>query len=136
MATSNNEEIFLADSQGWKEEAQAVIKDVKEQVKDINISDKLQSDNSCIYLNITTVEDLKLTVQLSVQGFRVVSSNEHDFIETKDTIEDDDENSEEVTFYETPYSLLDSISPGYREAFGNNLASQLRKLSEQNGVQQ
>ena len=42
MATSNNEEIFLADSQGWKEEAQAVIKDVKEQVKDINISDKLQ----------------------------------------------------------------------------------------------
>ena len=49
-----------------------------------------------------------------------------------DTTEDD----EEVTFYETPYSLLDSISPGYREAFGNNLASQLRKLSEQNGVQQ
>ena len=42
MATENNEEIFLADSQGWKEEAQAVIKDVKEQVKDINISDKLQ----------------------------------------------------------------------------------------------
>jgi len=133
MATSNNEEIFLADSQGWKEEAQAVIKDVKEQVKDINISDKLQSDNSCIYLNITTVEDLKLTVQLSVQGFRVVSSNEHDFIETKDDTTEDDE---EVTFYETPYSLLDSISPGYREAFGNNLASQLRKLSEQNGVQQ
>ena len=94
---------------------------------------KLQSDNSCIYLNITTVEDLKLTVQLSVQGFRVVSSNEHDFIETKDDATEDDD---EVTFYETPYSLLDSISPGYREAFGNNLASQLRKLSEQNGVQQ
>jgi len=135
MATSNNEEIFLADSQGWKEEAQAVIKDVKEQVKDINISDKLQSDNSCIYLNITTVEDLKLTVQLSVQGFRVVSSNEHDqIIETEDDVEDDD--NDEVTFYETPYSLLDSVSPGYREAFGNKLASQLRKLSEQNGVQQ
>ena len=96
---------------------------------------KLQSDNSCIYLNITTVEDLKLTVQLSVQGFRVVSSNEHDqIIETEDDVEDDD--NDEVTFYETPYSLLDSISPGYREAFGNNLASQLRKLSEQNGVQQ
>jgi len=132
MATENNEEIFLADSQGWKEEAQAVIKDVKEQVKDINISDKLQSDNSCIYLNITTVEDLKLTVQLSVQGFCVVSSNEHDQI----TEPQGDNEDDEVTYYETPYSLLDSISPGYREAFGNKLASQLRKLSEQNGVQQ
>ena len=84
-----------------------------------------QSDNSCIYLNITTVEDLKLTVQLSVQGFCVVS-NEHDKIEPPKNEED------EITYYETPYSLLDSISPGYREAFGNKLASQLRKLSEQN----
>ena len=83
-------------------------------------------------MNITTVEDLKLTVQLSVQGFCVVSSNEHDqIIEPQGDNEDD-----EVTYYETPYSLLDSISPGYREAFGNKLASQLRKLSEQNGVQQ
>ena len=49
MATSNNEEIFLADSQGWKEEAQAVIKDVKEQVKDINISDKLQVITSKVF---------------------------------------------------------------------------------------
>lgn len=83
-------------------------------------------------MNITTVEDLKLTVQLSVQGFCVVSSSEHDqIIEPQGDNEDD-----EVTYYETPYSLLDSISPGYREAFGNKLASQLRKLSEQNGVQQ
>jgi len=32
-----NAEIFLANSQGWKEEAEAVIKDVKDQVKDIFI---------------------------------------------------------------------------------------------------
>ena len=42
MEATENEEIFLADSQGWKEEAQAVIKDVKEQVKDITISEQLQ----------------------------------------------------------------------------------------------
>ena len=77
-------------------------------------------------MNITTVEDLKFTVQLSVQGFCVVSSNDHDKIEPKPEEEDD------TTYYETPYSLLDSVSPGYREAFGNKLASQLRKLSEQN----
>ena len=42
MDTPNNGEIFLAESQGWKEEAKAVIYDVKDQVKDIKISDKLQ----------------------------------------------------------------------------------------------
>ena len=42
MDTPNNGEIFLAESQGWKEEAKAVIFDVKDQVKDIKISDKLQ----------------------------------------------------------------------------------------------
>ena len=42
MDTPSNGEIFLAESQGWKEEAKAVIYDVKDQVKDIKISDKLQ----------------------------------------------------------------------------------------------
>ena len=37
-----NAEIFLANSQGWKEEAEAVIKDVKDQVKDIFIAEKLE----------------------------------------------------------------------------------------------
>ena len=37
-----NAEIFLANSQGWKQEAEAVIKDVKDQVKDIFIAEKLE----------------------------------------------------------------------------------------------
>ena len=48
MATPNNGEIFLADSQGWKEEAEAVIHDVKDQVKDIKISEKLQVNYSSL----------------------------------------------------------------------------------------
>jgi len=32
--------------------------------------------------------------------------------------------------YETPYSLLDNLSPGYREAFGNDLTRQLLKLQK------
>jgi len=32
--------------------------------------------------------------------------------------------------YETPYSLLDNLSPGYREAFGNDLTKQLLKLQK------
>ena len=35
------------------------------------------------------------------------------------------------TIYETPYSLLDNLSPAYREAFGNHLTNQLLKLQKQ-----
>lgn len=42
MASSENGEIFLADSQGWKEEAEAVIKDVKDHVQNIAISQNIQ----------------------------------------------------------------------------------------------
>ena len=34
------------------------------------------------------------------------------------------------TIYETPYSLLDNISPAYREAFGNHLTDELLKLQK------
>ena len=114
------EEIFLADSQGWKEEAEAVIKDVKDHVKLIAIAENLQSTNCCIYLNITTIEDTKLTVELSSQGFCVVSWHGHDHVNAED----------KLTYFETPYSLLDTVSPGYRDAFGHTLASQLEKLNQ------
>lgn len=128
MDTPNNGEIFLAESKGWKEEAEAVIYDVKDQVNDIKISEKLQGTNTCIYINITTVEDLKFTVELSPQGFVVVAKDVHDTISVD--IPSDSE-SDGLTYFETPYSLLDSISPGYREAFGKSLASQLRKISQE-----
>jgi hypothetical protein len=36
----DNGEIFHGDSKGWKEEAEAVIKDVRDHVKDIHIAQK------------------------------------------------------------------------------------------------
>lgn len=35
-------------------------------------------------------------------------------------------------YHETVYSLLDTLSPGYREAFGNALLQRLKRL-KQNG---
>lgn len=132
MDTPNNGEIFLAESQGWKEEAKAVIYDVKDQVKDIKISDKLQGTNSSIYLNLTTIEDLKFTVELSPQGFVVVAKDVHDTISS----EISETPSEELTYFETPYSLLDSVSPGYQQAFGQSLCIQLRKISQEQDLQE
>ena len=40
------------------------------------------------------------------------------------------------TIYETPYSLLDNISPAYREAFGNHLTDQLLKLQKEQEEQE
>ena len=38
--------------------------------------------------------------------------------------------------YETPYSLLDNLSPAYREAFGQDLTNQLLKLQKQRGEEE
>jgi len=132
MDTPNNGEIFLAESQGWKEEAKAVIYDVKDQVKDIKISDKLQGTNCSIYLNLTTIEDLKFTVELSPQGFVVVAKDVHDTISS----EISETPSEELTYFETPYSLLNSVSPGYQQAFGQSLCTQLRKISQEQNLKE
>jgi hypothetical protein len=69
-----------------------------------------------------------LTVELSCQGFCVVSNTAHDTISS--------DSKEELLYFETPYSLLDSLSPGYRQAFGDSLAQKLRKLSSEQQQQQ
>ena len=70
------------------------------------------TNNSQIYFNITTLEGQNLTVKLNSQGFAIVSLGSHD-----DVIEIEDSAATEETeqsYFETPYSLLDSISPAYR----------------------
>ena len=74
-------------------------------------------------MNITTVEDQKITVELSGQGFCIVCQNAYDTIQNQEAPPSE--------YFETPYSLLDKISPGYRKAFGDNLEKALRKLSQE-----
>jgi hypothetical protein len=52
------EEILLNEDQ-WKTEAAAVIQDIQEHVQNIGISDRIRSTNRCIYLNITTAEEVQ-----------------------------------------------------------------------------
>lgn len=117
------EETFL-DEEGWKEEARGVIKDVEKYVKLVCVSEQLASSRSCIFLNLTTREEKQYTIELTSQGFKVVA-NEHN----ANTLTDEN-------IYETPYSLLDSISPAYRQAFGDHLTDQLLKLQAAREVEQ
>lgn len=110
-------ETFL-DEEGWKDEAKAIIKDISDYVELICVSEKLPSCRSQIFLNLITKEAKTYTIALNLQGFKVVGES----LNTADI--------EGETIYETPYSLLDNLSPGYRQAFGNKLTNQLLKLQK------
>ncbi|XP_043471254.1 GSK3-beta interaction protein [Leptopilina heterotoma] len=109
----------VLDAEQWKLEAQSVINDVKNHVTDFVLSEKFQSTNTEIFLNLTTLENLKFCVKLTAAGFCVVG-NQHD----------DMSNNMNTMYFETPYSLLDFLSPMYRNSFGNSLLNKLNLLKE------
>ncbi|KAH8357560.1 GSK3-beta interaction protein [Drosophila serrata] len=126
------------------DEANAIINDVKAHVAEICISSKLASDATQIFLNIRTIESATCCVQVTSRGFKIVSS-QYDTIDEDKRISallrngggsnsdiqgggDDDDEEEEI--FETPYALLDKISPRYVESFGNQLCQQLRQLQQ------
>jgi len=113
----SQEETFL-DEEGWKDEARGVIKDIADYVKLVCVADKLPSSRSQIFLNLITKEENYYTIALNPQGFKVVGFS----LNTTD--------KEGEIVYETPYSLLDNLSPAYRQAFGNDLTNQLLKLQK------
>ncbi|KAL1465070.1 hypothetical protein WDU94_004665 [Cyamophila willieti] len=106
------------DTINWREEANHVIQDVKDLVQMIQLSDQ-QPDENCIYLNIITKERKDYTIKLCQFGFCVVARK----INSPKPI-----NESDVVYYETPYSLLASISGSYYESFGNKLRQKLEKL--------
>lgn len=103
----------------WKSEAEGVINDIKEHVTEVNISKTLESNNGYIFLNITTIESARFCVELSKNGFCVVGDSYDEVNHEKEQI-----------YYETPYSLLNAISPQFCESFGNALLSKLSALAE------
>ena len=115
MASNQDERVLCGDE--WRVEALAVIHDVRDHVSEIVIADgSVNNDQLLIHLNVTTKEMNRYCIELTAQGFRVVG---RDYNAT-------DINSEE--YFETPYSLLDKLSPMYRQAFGDSLVSKLMEL--------
>jgi Protein of unknown function (DUF727) len=116
----NDERVLCGDE--WRVEAAAVIHDVRDHVQEITIAEgptSASGEQDHIFLNLTTREMKHYCIELTAQGFRVVG-NKYD---------QTDEHSE--MYFETPYAMLDTLSPLYREAFGNSLASRLQELHTQ-----
>uniref|UniRef100_A0A034VWE5 GSK3-beta interaction protein n=1 Tax=Bactrocera dorsalis TaxID=27457 RepID=A0A034VWE5_BACDO len=116
----NDEEVI-----NWEEEAAAIIKDVNAHVALIEISQQIPSNVSKVYLNVRTIEGQEYCVQVSSIGFRVVGNAFNSIDPGKEEI-----NEEEDAVYETPYALLDKISPSYVESFGNQLCKQLLSVQQ------
>jgi len=111
----------LLDEQGWREEAKGVIKEIVNFVKIFVVSDQLKASSTEIFLNLVTLEDSAFTIKLNERGFEVVGNSL------------DTNNSEGDRVYETPHSLLDNLSPGYRQAWGASLSQQLALLAKERG---
>ena len=131
-ALKGTEERFLngdnTDDEGWRSEALAVIADIKKFVKQINISNILPCDENGIYLNLETKESASLTIELSSAGFRVCGYRFDTLIVEEGGITFNNEKIPLNVYYETPYALLDSISPAYRDSFSTELAQRLQAL--------
>lgn len=134
-STQNMESIAAFDDNdekiiNWEEEAQAIINDVKSHVKHIETSSVLPSTETNIYINVTTFEDQQYCVHVSSAGFRIVSNSYDTIDEDKSEMPDGDDEEAAKDIYETPYALLDKISPSYVQSFGNQLTKQLLSLQQ------
>jgi hypothetical protein len=115
MAGHDYDERIL-NGEEWTVEALAVIHDVKDHVLEIVIADRSVNNDQLIHMNLTTKEKQRYCIELTAQGFRVVG---YDYNQI-DVSSDD--------YFETPYALLDKLSPLYRQAFGDSLVSKLLLL--------
>ncbi|KAL0969109.1 hypothetical protein UPYG_G00222710 [Umbra pygmaea] len=102
-------------------EAEAIVRDVLFAVAKMFVSSNLDSALDVAYINVETREGNHYCLELNEAGLRVVG---YAFDQVDDSLSNQ--------YHETVYSLLDSLSPGYREAFGNALLKRLERL-QQNG---
>ncbi|XP_058606207.1 GSK3-beta interaction protein isoform X3 [Onychostoma macrolepis] len=113
--------VELGEVKDMRLEAEAVVNDVLFAVSDMHVSHSLTSGLDVAYINVETREGNRYCLELTEAGLRVVG---HCFDQVDEGLSSQ--------YHETVYSLLDSLSPGYREAFGNALLQRLERL-KQNG---
>ncbi|XP_075387720.1 GSK3B-interacting protein isoform X2 [Tenrec ecaudatus] len=104
-----------ADVKDMRLEAEAVVSDVLFAVNSMRVSRSLRCADDMAYINVETREGSRYCLELTeVVGYA--------FDQVDDNIQ--------TPYHETVYSLLDTLSPAYREAFGNALLQRLEALKQ------
>lgn len=98
-------------------EAEAVVNDVLFAVNNMFVSKNLRCADDVAYINVETRERNRYCLELTEAGLRVVG---YAFDQVDDHLQ--------TPYHETVYSLLDTLSPAYRDAFGNALLQRLEAL--------
>ncbi|XP_014265710.1 GSK3-beta interaction protein isoform X2 [Maylandia zebra] len=121
VSAFDEESVELGDVKDMRLEAEAVVNDVLFAVSEMHVSQSLNSASDVAYINVETREGNRYCLELTEAGLRVVG---YAFDQVNENLT--------TQYHETVYSLLDTLSPGYREAFGNALLQRLERL-KQNG---
>ncbi|KAL2099342.1 hypothetical protein ACEWY4_005822 [Coilia grayii] len=109
----------LGDVKDMRLEAEAVVSDVLFAVTHMFVSQSLSSGLDVAYINVETREGKRYCLELSEAGLRVVG---YGFDQVDAAVS--------APYHETVYSLLDGLSPAYRDAFGNALLQRLERLQQ------
>ena len=108
------------------QESDLIIKDISFSVSSIYLSSSLPQSPNLVYFNLVTKESDTFTVQLSTEGFKVVSHR-------LDTNEGS--SPRYPVAFETVYSLLETISVSYVGSFGNALMMKLSGLQQDQRIE-
>ncbi|XP_058471843.1 GSK3-beta interaction protein [Solea solea] len=119
VSSFDDDSVELGDVKDMRLEAEAVVNDVLFAVTEMHVSQSLTRASDVAFINVETREGNRYCLELTEAGLRVVG---YDFNQV-----DEDLNNQ---YHETVYSLLDTLSPGYREAFGNALLQRLERLKQ------
>ncbi|XP_059816460.1 GSK3-beta interaction protein isoform X1 [Hypanus sabinus] len=106
-----------ADVKDMRVEAEAVVNDVNFAVNHMAVSKMLPIREDVAFINVETKERNRYCLELTEAGLRVVA---HGFDQVDESLS--------MQYHETIYSLLESLSPAYRDAFGNALLQRLEAL--------
>ncbi|XP_018413878.1 PREDICTED: GSK3-beta interaction protein [Nanorana parkeri] len=107
-----------ADVKDMRLEAEAIVNDVLFAVANMFVSKNLPCTVDMAYINVEIKEGTRYCLELTDAGLRVVGF-----------AFDQVNPGSRSQYHETVYSLLDSLSPAYREAFGNALLWRLEALN-------
>lgn len=105
-----------------EEEAMAAVREHAFAVNMIGVSEMLPRTPQLLFINVTTMENHTHCIELTGKGWRVASNR-------NDCMNGDFRQLQIHTkYFETLHSLLDEISPQYRDNFGKKLMSKLAEL--------
>ncbi|TKR89131.1 hypothetical protein L596_013276 [Steinernema carpocapsae] len=103
-------------------EAVAAVHQLSFAVQQIAVSEILPRTSELLFINVTTMEGVPYCLELTMKGWRVCSLK-------NDCMQGDFTRIELfIKYYDTVYDLMEELSPGYKNRFGEKLAQRLRLL--------